>query len=249
MADKKVDSRNSDTELVYGVHPIIELLKAKRRKLLTLYTTKPEPKAWNLIKPLLTQATVVRYVTREALNNTALTTDHQGFVGFAAPYQFRKKPFETSRQSFILMLDGLQDPRNLGAILRTAFCTGVDGIIITKKNSAPVEAVALKASAGLAEHLEIIQAPSARAAVQELKQAGYNLYLATVDKSKAATEVTYKQPLCLVIGSEGAGISPEILGMGEHITIPQKKADISYNASVAAGILLFLIGSKSGKIG
>src|SRR5579859_693736 len=156
MTDKRMDSKNANTELIYGIHPIIELLKAKRRKLLTLYTTKPEPKAWSLIKPLLTSATVVRYVTRDALNNTALTTDHQGFVGFAAPYQFRKKPFEASKQSFILMLDGIQDPRNLGAILRTAFCTGVDGVVITKKNSAPLEAPALKAAAGLAEYLEVI---------------------------------------------------------------------------------------------
>ncbi len=248
MSYKKNDSQ-LQTELIYGIHPIVELLKAKRRKLLTLYTTKPEPKAWSIIQPLLHPSTVVRYVTREALHNTAQTTDHQGFVGFAAPYQFRKKPFESAKQKYLLMLDGIQDPRNLGAILRTAFCTGVDGVIITKKNSAPLEAVALKAAAGLAEYLEIIEAPSAKAAVQELKQAGYNMYLATVDKSKSAHDIEYKEPLCLVIGSEGAGISSEILGSGTHITIPQRKADVSYNASVAAGILLLLISSKCHKLG
>lgn len=245
------DSRNNSkiqTELIYGIHPILELLKAKRRKLLTLYTTKPEPKAWDQIRPLLTSTTVVRYVTRQALTNTAQTTDHQGFVGFAGPYQFRKKPFESAKQSFILMLDGIQDPRNLGAILRTAFCTGVEGVIITKKNSAPLNAVVLKASAGLAEYLEIVEAPSAKAAAQELIKAGYALYLATVDQSKPAQEIEYQLPLCIVIGSEGAGISPEISSMGLHVSLPQRRSDISYNASVAAGILLFLIGTQHKKI-
>lgn len=246
---ENINKEKVQTELVYGIHPIVELLKAKRRKLLTLYTTKPEPKAWSIIKPLLTSATVVRYVTRQALDNTAQTNEHQGFVGFAAPYQYRKKAFEKDKQQFIVMLDGIQDPRNLGAILRTAYCTGAQGVIITKRNSAPLAAPALKAAAGLAEYLEIIQAPSAKAAAQELKQAGYSLYLATVDQSKPAHSIDYKEPLCLIIGSEGAGISSDVLGMGTHITIPQRRADVSYNASVAAGILLFLIGNKCGKIG
>jgi 23S rRNA (guanosine2251-2'-O)-methyltransferase len=235
------------TELVYGIHPILELLKAKRRKLPTLYTTKPEPKAWALIAPLIPPYTKVQYVTREALTNIAKTTDHQGVVGWAMPFQFRKKPFEPSKSPFLLMLDGIQDARNLGAIIRSAYCTGVNGVIITAKNSAPIHAPALKAAAGLAEHLDIIQAPTAKAATQELAQAGYNLYLATLAQGVDATTVSYQEPLCLVIGSEGTGVSPDILKAGTRITLPQRTSDISYNASVAAGILLFLIGSKSKK--
>jgi 23S rRNA (guanosine2251-2'-O)-methyltransferase len=116
-----------------------------------------------------------------------------------------------------------------------------------KKGGAPLTAAANKASAGLAEYMEILQMPSAAAAAAELKKAGYALYLATLGGTDALS-VSYKEPLCIVIGSEGAGISPEILNAGERVMLPQRRADISYNASVAAGILLFLIANKIEKI-
>jgi 23S rRNA (guanosine2251-2'-O)-methyltransferase len=143
----------------------------------------------------------------------------------------------------LVMLDGIQDPRNLGAILRSAYCTGVDGVIITRKGGSPLTATALKSSVGLAERMEIYEASSAIQAVQELKKAGYNLYMAAFHGENAAV-YSFTMPLCLVIGSEGEGISREIIGQGVQVTIPQRVPGISYNASVAAGILLFLISNK-----
>ncbi len=187
----------------------------------------------------------MNYVTREALANIAQTTDHQGVAGFAAPFTFRKKAFEPAKSKFLLLLDGVQDPRNLGAILRTAYCTNVDGVIITERNSSPLNAVALKASAGLAEHLEILMAPSAMAGAQAVNQLGYHLYLTALhQKSQNALSVTYQEPLCVVIGSEGTGISRELIALGTPIILPQKASDISYNASVAAGIILFHIATQ-----
>ncbi len=230
-------------ELVYGINPVTELLKAKRRKLISMYTTKPEPKAWADIKKLLPKHVPVQYVQRDALHKIAGTTDHQGVVAWAQPFPFRKKFFDPNKQKFLVMLDSLQDVRNLGAILRSSYCTGVDGVILTKKNSAPLNAAALKASAGLAERLEIFVATSPQAAVQELKQAGYNLYLAAFG-GEDATKVAFKKPMCIVIGSEGPGITKSILNEGMQVTLPQKTNDISYNASVAAGILLFLAAKQ-----
>lgn len=245
----KNNPQKSPTELVYGIHPIVELLKAKRRKIITLYTTKPEPRAWSTIAPLLPAKVTIQYVTRDALHNIAQSTEHQGFVAWATPFQFRKKEFDAKKQPFLLMLDGIQDPHNLGAILRSAYCTGIDGVIITQKQSAPLSAAALKASAGLAEHLEIMLISSAKAGVHTLKQAGYQFYLATVGrKSEHALHVSYQSPLCLVIGSEGTGISSDILSAGTCITLPQRTSTISYNASVAAGILLFLVATAQKKI-
>ena len=145
------------------------------------------------------------------------------------------------------MIDGVQDTRNLGAILRSAYCTGVDGIILVKKNSAPLNGSTYKASAGLAEHLEIYEAPSAIYAAQELKKAGYGIYLATLGGENGLT-TPYQKPLCIVIGNEATGVSPEIFSLGEQVTLPQRHTNISYNASVAAGILLFLIGTHIKKI-
>jgi 23S rRNA (guanosine2251-2'-O)-methyltransferase len=234
-------------ELIYGIHPIIELLKAKKRKLLAIYTTKPEPKSWDQVSKLLPAYVKVNYVTRITLNNMADGTDHQGVVAFTSPFVIRKKFFDSAKQPFLVMLDGIQDARNLGAILRSAYCTNADGVIMIQKGAAPLNAAALKAAAGLAEHLDIFIAPSAVAAAAELKKAGYNLYLAIFDGEKAQ-KVTYQEPLCIVIGGEGFGISKEILKSGIHVTLPQKRNDISYNASVAAGILLFLVATQKGKI-
>lgn len=230
-------------DLIFGIHPIIELLKAKRRKLITLYTTKIKPKAFSKIEKLIPKHVPIQYVSRDVLTKMVNGGDHQGFVAWVQAFPFRKKVFDPQKHTFLLMLDGIQDVGNLGAILRSAYCVDVDGIIITKKQSAPLNATTIKASAGLAEHLEIYVSPSAQAAAQELKQAGYNLYLASFD-GKDATTVQYDKPVCLVIGGEGAGISPAVYKYGQQVTLPQRTADISYNASVAAGILLFLVSQK-----
>jgi 23S rRNA (guanosine2251-2'-O)-methyltransferase len=236
--------KEKNTEIVVGVHPIIEVIKAKKRRLLTLYTTKPVPKVWSHIAAIVPKTTEIRYVNREILTKLADTDDHQGFVGVVTPFIFRSKMFDATKQRFLLMLDGIQDVRNLGAILRSAYCTNIDGVILVKKGGTILTPSAFKASAGLAEYLDILIMPSAKAAADQLKKSGYNLYLAVLHDGENAVAVDYKIPACLVIGSEGSGISADIHSSGMRITLPQRRADISYNASVAAGILLFLIGQR-----
>jgi 23S rRNA (guanosine2251-2'-O)-methyltransferase len=234
-------------ELVYGIHPILELLRAKKRKIFTIYTTNPAPKAWDEIKPLLQKDVQFQITTKEVLNRIAGTPDHQGVVAWAGPFQIRKKFFDPERSPLLLMLDSIHDPRNMGAILRSAYCTGVDGVIICEKNAAPMNAVVLKSAAGLAEHLEIYQAPSAAAAAVELKKAGYGMYLATIN-GEDATTLAYTMPSCIVIGNEAVGVTKSLLSLGIQVTLPQKTTDISYNASVAAGILLFTVAHQLKKI-
>ncbi len=170
-------------------------------------------------------------------------SDHHGVVVWVQSFPYRKKPFEPQKHSFLVMLDNIQDPRNVGAILRSAYCTGVQGVIMTTKTSAPLSAVALKASAGLAEHLEIQQVPTAAEGLVALKSLGYTNYLAVMD-GKDATTISFQTPLCLVVGNEAVGIAGSVMSHGIAITLPQKTADVSYNASVAAGILLFMVGTK-----
>jgi len=245
---KKTKDQKTVGELIYGIHPVVELLKAKKRKLITIYTTKPTPKGWSDIEKLMPHYPVpIQYVTRDILTRMVNSADHQGVVAWAQIFPFRKKFFEAGKQKFLVLLDGIQDPRNLGAILRSAYCAGADGAIITQKHSAPLSATAIKASAGLAERMEIFVAPSIEAAAQELTKAGYKLYLAAFG-GKNAAQCSYDMPLCLVIGSEGQGISKNIYQYGTQITLPQRTSDISYNASVAAGILLFLIATQHGRI-
>jgi 23S rRNA (guanosine2251-2'-O)-methyltransferase len=238
-ADKQV------VDIVYGVHPIEELLKAKRRKVYEIYTLKTEPKIFNRIASLLPKYKIpVHHLTKELLTKKLGTSDHQGIAAAVAPFPVRKKIFDPKREPFLLLLDGVQDVRNFGAIVRSAYCTGVDGIIVCTKRGAPLSGAALKASAGLAERMEIYEASSVVVALQELKKAGYTIYVTALGGKQDATKLEYKTPLCVVIGSEGKGVSRESLKAGTLVTLPQKSEDISYNASVAAGIILFLISQK-----
>lgn len=240
---KKKD-KETKGELIFGIHPVIELLKAKRRKLISIYTTKPTPQAFEEIQKVWPKYPVpIQYVTREVLDRMVGTTDHQGVVAWTGVFPFRKVFFDPKKQKVLVMIDGVQDPRNLGGILRSAYCTGVDGAIIIKRGGAQLTGIAIKSSAGLSEHLEIYEAQSAASAIIELKNAGYNIYLSTFDGENATT-CEFKKSLCMVIGGEGMGISKSILSSGTRVTLPQKASDISYNASVAAGILLFLIANK-----
>ena len=186
----------------------------------------------------------VKYVSKQVLTTLAGTDDHQGVVALAKPFIFRSRPFDPVKQPFILLLDGIQDTRNLGAIIRSAYCTGVSGIVIPAKRSAPLSGATYKASAGLAEHLDIYQPETTYRAALEAKEAGYNLYMAALG-GKDALEIDYQKPTCLVIGNEALGISSEVLKLGQKVTLAQRTPDISYNASVAAGIMLFLIATKT----
>lgn len=239
---------NTPGELLFGIHPIVELLKAKKRKIITLYTTRPEPKGWQQITDILPAYHIpVQYVARDVLTRMVSSMDHQGVVAWVNPFGYRKAFFDPAKSPFLVMLDGIQDPRNLGAILRSCYCTNVSGVIIVKKAGVLLNATAFKSSAGLAEHVEILVASSAEEAVLSLKKAGYNLYMATFD-GKPATSVEFQMPLCVVIGGEGFGISKSIIKSGTAVTLPQQRADISYNASVAASILTFLIATQHQKI-
>lgn len=234
-------------DIVYGTHPILEILKSKKRKIYSIYTTEVKPKAFLQIQKLLPDYVKIHYVSKDMLNKMAQTTDHQSVVAKTSSFVFRSKFFDPKKDKFLLLIDGIQDPRNLGAILRSAYCVSVDGVIIPEKNSAPVNAVTLKSSAGLCENLQIYKSSNLKESIKELKKLSYNIYLAAFN-GENAVQVNYKSPLCLVIGSEGKGISKDILSLGEIITLPQRDKDISYNASVAAGILLFNIAFQNKKI-
>lgn len=243
--DKKEKIQVKD--VVYGAHSIIEMLKAKRRNLFGIYTLKSLPKAFDRIKPYLPKSIPnLQYVDKNVLDGIAQSPEHMGVVAVVSPFKTRSVMFSPKTHPNILLLDAIQDVRNLGAILRSAYCVGIDGVVLCKSKSAPLSAPVFKASAGLAEHLDIFVAPSIKHAVLAVKEAGYNLYMAVLEGKDVST-VEFKRPSCLVIGNEAIGITKDIRSFGELITIPQRSPEISYNASVAAGILLFFISNFKAK--
>jgi 23S rRNA (guanosine2251-2'-O)-methyltransferase len=231
---------DKNLDIIFGIHPIIEAIKAKRRKIYKIYTTKDKNSINKEISKILPKDVGIIYTKREVLNKLCQSEDHQSIVAITSKFPFKKEIFKKEKDRFILLLDNIQDPRNLGAILRSAYCMAIDGIIIQKKDTAPLSGTAIKASSGLSEYLNIYYTNSNEESLKILKRDGYNIYLATI-AGQNALKINYKYPLCLVVGNEAKGINKELIKYGTEITIPQKEHNISYNASVAASILMFSI--------
>jgi 23S rRNA (guanosine2251-2'-O)-methyltransferase len=245
MTAKKLKKEDKKYDLIYGPHAIIECLKAGRRRLASIYTTKAPSKALQRIEPHLPKrVNNTQYVSRDVLDRMAGTTEHSNVIALVSPFSYASTMFSPSKYPFIVMLDGITDVRNLGAILRSAYCSGIDGVVICHKGDAPMNPAVFKTSAGLAEYISIYKASSPQAAMQAISKAGYTSYMAVPEKGQNVMDVAFKKPMCLVIGSEETGISPDILKAGNLITIPQRRPDISYNASVAAGVLMFAMTNK-----
>jgi 23S rRNA (guanosine2251-2'-O)-methyltransferase len=147
-----------------------------------------------------------------------------------------------SEYPLILILDSIQDTHNVGAIIRTADCSGVDGVIITKHNSAPINETVVKTSAGASEHVKIAQVNNLAQAIDELKQNGFWIVGSYLEGAKDYTAVDYKIPVAIVVGNEEKGIRKLTADKCDHLVhIPMKGKIQSLNVSVATGILLFEI--------
>ena len=142
----------------------------------------------------------------------------------------------------ILILDEIQDPHNVGAILRSAECSGVSGVILTKHNSATITSTVTKTSAGATEHLKICQVNNLSQAIDELKENGFWIVGSSLENAKNYTEVDYKIPIALIVGNEERGIRKLTANKCDFLVkIPMSGKIQSLNVSVATGILLFEI--------
>jgi len=142
----------------------------------------------------------------------------------------------------ILILDEIQDPHNVGAILRSAECSGVNGVILTKHNSATITSTVTKVSAGATEHLKICQVNNLSQTIDELKEKGFWIVGSSLENAKNYTEVDYKIPIALIVGNEEKGIRKLTASKCDFLVkIPMTGKIQSLNVSVASGILLFEI--------
>ncbi len=203
------------------------------------------------IKAILKEAkkgdTVVNFVKKERLDQMSGTGSHQGVIAYAAVYEYAQVEdiFNAAKQKgeapFILLLDGIEDPHNLGAIIRTANQAGAHGIIIPKRRAVGLTAVVAKTSAGAINYTPVAKVTNLVQTMEQLKKQGVWFVCADMDG-----EVMYKQnltgPIGLVIGNEGEGVSRLVKETCDFITkIPMYGNIDSLNASVAAGILAYEI--------
>lgn len=230
-------------EIVYGINPIAEVIRAKRRKILKLYAQDPKRFA-ALQKKAECELPEPRYESRAALISLSGSPHNQGLVAEAEDYPFVDMDaiFEKP-QKFILVLDNLTDPQNVGAILRSAYCAGVSGVTIRSHHAAGVTPSVVKASAGASEHLLISLVSNQSKVLEKAKEEGYfSVALDMAGSPLYKAKIPWKRPVLLMVGAEDQGVSAILKKNADMcVRIPMKGVLDSLNASVAAALALFEI--------
>lgn len=191
--------------------------------------------------------TIISFVTKERLDSMSETGKHQGVIAYVAAYEYAevtdilKAAKEKGEAPFILLLDGIEDPHNLGAIIRTAHQAGVHGIIIPKRRAAGLTGTVAKTSAGAINYLPVAKVTNLSVTIEELKKEGLWFVCADME-GEIMYNLDLKGPIGLVIGSEGEGVSRLIREKCDFAArIPMVGQVDSLNASVAAGVLAYEI--------
>jgi 23S rRNA (guanosine2251-2'-O)-methyltransferase len=235
------------TEVLYGIHPVKEALAAGRREIfeVCLATGKGSPRGEALRREAESRRVPVREVLPAQLTSMAGTESHQGLAArvsaFACEDLAVLLPAGGGPELF-LALDSIQDPHNLGAVLRTALCAGVQAVIVPKDRSAPPTPAVSRISAGALEHTRLVQVTNLVRSLELVKARG--LWVAGLERQARATvfSTDWTMPLVLVVGGEGKGMRPLVTRTCDLlVSIPQAGPLDSLNASVAAAVTLYEI--------
>jgi 23S rRNA (guanosine2251-2'-O)-methyltransferase len=234
-------------EVLYGVHPVEEAIKAGRRRFdQVLVARERKDDRLEQLVALCKQAGVrVRQESREQLTLMAQTAAHQGVVALVRGQEFYTledlyEPERPGAARLLLALDGVEDPQNLGALLRVADGAGVDGVVLTERRAAPLSPVAVKASAGASEHMRIARVVNLVRSLEELKK--QNIWVIGLDERG---ECDYDQfdltgNCVLVLGREGAGLHDLVKKTCDHmVRIPMAGGVSSLNVSAAGAVVLY----------
>jgi len=241
-----------DTPLC-GRNPVLELLRARSRRVeeVAIVSEGRSPALQELLGLARRLGVKVSYRTRDQLTAIAGTPHHQGVVArvagtsYASLDELLAIPAKRGEPAFFLALDQIQDPRNLGAILRSAEVSGAHGAIVPKHHAAGVTAAAAKAAMGAVEHLPVARETNLVQALDSLKKDGVWTVGAVVTGGQAPWEVDLAGPICLVLGGEGPGVRPLVARSCDFLTsIPMLGKIGSLNVSAAAAILCYEVARQ-----
>lgn len=236
-----------DSNYIVGRNPILEALKSER-EIEKIFVSKGELKGSinKIIGMAKDKKIPIQYVDRNKLDSISEGTPHQGVAAIVTSYKYCSvddildKAKKIGEDPFIVILDEIEDPHNLGSIIRTAECGGVHGIIIPKRRSASVTQTVVKASAGAVEHMLISKVNNITKTILELKEKGLWIYGADMAGEEYYFEKDFKGPKALVVGSEGKGITRLVKENCDFLVkIPMLGKISSLNASNAASILIY----------
>jgi 23S rRNA (guanosine2251-2'-O)-methyltransferase len=235
-------------EILYGVHPVEEALRAGRRRFdhVLVARERHDARVEALVAACRVAGVRVRQEAREQLTQLAGTAAHQGVVAVVRPQEFLAiedlyaPATGIGAARLLLALDGVEDPQNLGALLRVADGAGVDGVILTERRSAPLSPVVVKASAGATEHLRIARVVNLVRALEDLKQ--QNLWVIGLDErgTQDYDQFDFSGDCVLVLGREGAGLHDLVRRTCDHLLrIPMAGGVSSLNVSAAGAVVLY----------
>jgi 23S rRNA (guanosine2251-2'-O)-methyltransferase len=243
--------RQSLKELVIGLHPVIEAINSGQNFIKVFFKSDLKGELFQECFALVRKNKIpFQYVPIEKLNGIT-NANHQGVVAQISPIpyhdigQLLPGIFESGKEPFLLVLDGITDIRNFGAIARSAEAAGVDAIIIGTKKAAMINSDALKTSAGALNRIPVCREENIDKTIRFLKDSGIAVYGATEKAEASCFETDYNGPVALVMGAEDEGLSAFILKEADKLVkIPMMGTIASLNVSVACGIILFDIVRK-----
>ncbi len=233
----QIEGRNSVIELLESGRDINRILVAKGEKHGSIH---------KIIAMAKERKILINEIERNKLNQMAQTPNHQGVIAIVPPFNYCEVEdiLEVAKQKnekpFLLILDGIEDPHNLGSIIRTAETAGVHGIIIPKRRAASVNSTVNKVSAGAVSYMKIARVNNLNETIRYLKEQDIWICGADADTKIEYTKQDYKMPIAIVIGSEGFGMSRLVKENCDFLVkIPMKGKITSLNASVSAGIIMY----------
>jgi 23S rRNA (guanosine2251-2'-O)-methyltransferase len=244
---RQADQRERTAKnIIFGVSPVLEALRANSRRIdkIVVASGAKEHRLRDIFAGAKQQHLLIDRVTREQLDRiTGRDVNHQGVVAFiaAADYVDADEILdELDQNALVLVLDGVEDPRNLGAILRTAECAGVGGVFIPERRAVGLTETVTKAAAGATEHIKVAKVPNLNLLIKDLKARNIWVVGTSMDAEMDHTEWDWRRNSALVLGGEGRGLHRLVAENCDILVkIPMYGKIESLNVSVAAGVILF----------
>ena len=226
--------------ILSGIHPVVEALRAQHPMERVLVAQGAGGPRMQEIIDLARRAGIpVRFEQRSALDRLAGTSAHQGVVAMGASRKYADVE-DAAAAELVVVLDGVEDPHNLGAIIRTAHAAGAGSVIIPERRAAGLTDVAAKAAAGALEYLPVARVTNINRALEDLKERGFWIYGLDERGSETYDSVDYGAPTAIVLGGEGKGLHEQVRKHCDLLVrIPMAGKISSLNVSVAAGVVLF----------
>jgi 23S rRNA (guanosine2251-2'-O)-methyltransferase len=246
-------------QIIYGIHPVKEALKSSHLRVqkILISTRTPHPPLQSIIDLANQRKVPITLTNKESLEQMTKGGVHQNVVGLIEETSYAD--FEDilsdwkkeGTKALFLILDGIQDPQNLGSLIRTALGCGAHGMIIPKDRSVGITPAVIKASAGAAAHLPIARVVNIAMTIDALKKEGVWVYGASGEEKDLIYQVDFNIDLAIVIGAEGKGIRPLVKKKCDRLfSIPMKGPISSFNASVSGGMILYeVMRQRFGKEG